>query len=136
MGRHLPNANTNTTTTPGSDSGWGSCGKSLSMAYFDLHFFVLTIFENANTYILVNYMTESLVPSYCRKSPPSRGEFNYPHCATRRDNLTRHIRPGRCTRKRTTEDDALHAIVVKRYGNILCYVFASVKMPLPTTCKT
>ena len=43
-----------------------SCGKTLSMTYFVFELFVLTILENANTYIIVNYMTTSLVRSFVR----------------------------------------------------------------------
>jgi len=61
---------TDTNTSPGCDSvgdspGWGSRGKSLLMPYFDFKFFVLTILENANTYInIVNYITKTLVRSF------------------------------------------------------------------------
>ena len=39
--------------------------QSLSIEYFDFEFFVLTILENANTYI-VNYITKNLVRSFDR----------------------------------------------------------------------
>ena len=61
---------TDTNTSPGCDSvgdspGWGSRGKSLLMSYFDFNFFVLTILENVNTYIIiVNYITKTLVRSF------------------------------------------------------------------------
>ena len=60
---------TDTNTSPGCDSvgdspGGGSRGKSLLMSYFDFDF-VLTILENANTYIIiVNYITKTLVRSF------------------------------------------------------------------------
>ena len=71
MGRRSPvGTATDTNTSPGCDSvgdspGWGSRGKSLLMSYFDFNIFVLTILENANTYIIiVNYMTKTFVRSF------------------------------------------------------------------------